>query len=418
MKSKLFLITVITCILILNFGFTSAYVNYYNGDMGLGIPLFEIKEKNIGYPVSLSYQAGIRVDQRSSPVGLGWSVNFPAVSRMVQGLPDGYNGAKVTYFSDPDDDADNTWEEVKYSVGKFLKRLPPGLTISFDPREVIVKNVIAGINAINYQLTKGSRSASFVDYSTLFLKKGNNMRFVDGYFYTLTKDNQDKAHSYARNYLLNEDLFCKGSESDEYKETSQGRLMCDKTVFIPCEVKFSGTGIEAYNSAFERANRYCADKLGMNPLDISDKHAICKSSKQFGFSNETTLSNYVCGINVIKDDGQIKDSYAVHKYAFESVINHSASWNIDREQPDSYIIQMPGLSGVLVPKQSQSVSAFDYRNTISWNLQTASSNMDKIVSIPNSFGIDRFGNSGNNNDITSFEAYDTYGNKYVFSEQE
>ena len=68
MKSKLFLITVITCILILNFGFTSAYVNYYNGDMGLGIPLFEIKEKNIGYPVSLSYQADTTYGRVLAPI--------------------------------------------------------------------------------------------------------------------------------------------------------------------------------------------------------------------------------------------------------------------------------------------------------------------------------------------------------------
>lgn len=84
-------------------------VSYYTGVPKIEIPLFEIKEKDITVPISLSYHAsGIKVDDVSSWVGLGWSLNAGGViTRTIMGLPDehhngflGYNGvgAKVERY--------------------------------------------------------------------------------------------------------------------------------------------------------------------------------------------------------------------------------------------------------------------------------------------------------------------------------
>ncbi|WP_340067271.1 hypothetical protein [Ascidiimonas aurantiaca] len=51
-------------------------VNHATGVPQINIPLFTIEEDGLTLPISLSYHAsGIRVDQLSGPVGLGWTLN-------------------------------------------------------------------------------------------------------------------------------------------------------------------------------------------------------------------------------------------------------------------------------------------------------------------------------------------------------
>ena len=54
-------------------------VNLSSGDMAYVLPLLDID----GFPVSLSYHAGIPMDMESSWVGLGWNINTGAISRGV-----------------------------------------------------------------------------------------------------------------------------------------------------------------------------------------------------------------------------------------------------------------------------------------------------------------------------------------------
>ena len=56
----------------------------------ISIPLVELKEDSFNIPISLSYHAsGIRVNEVSSRVGLGWSLNTGGmISRSVRGIPD------------------------------------------------------------------------------------------------------------------------------------------------------------------------------------------------------------------------------------------------------------------------------------------------------------------------------------------
>lgn len=63
-------------------------VNLFTGDLNYNIPLFQIGN----YPVNISYQSGITMDQEASWVGLGWSLNPGAINREVRGLPDDFAG--------------------------------------------------------------------------------------------------------------------------------------------------------------------------------------------------------------------------------------------------------------------------------------------------------------------------------------
>ena len=70
----------------------SDLVNPYTGDFSYSIPLMDVG----GYPLALSYQSGISMDQEASMVGLGWNLNTGAITRNMRGIPDEFKGDLVT----------------------------------------------------------------------------------------------------------------------------------------------------------------------------------------------------------------------------------------------------------------------------------------------------------------------------------
>jgi hypothetical protein len=67
---------------------TSTMVNLATGDFVYNIPLLEIPGPSGGYPLSLSYHAGIQPNEEASWVGLGWTLNAGSISRSVNGFAD------------------------------------------------------------------------------------------------------------------------------------------------------------------------------------------------------------------------------------------------------------------------------------------------------------------------------------------
>lgn len=71
-------------------------VSTYTGAAMVNIPIYTFSEGGINIPISLSCNtSGIRVDEKASLVGLGWTLNAGGmISRMVMGAPDegSYNG--------------------------------------------------------------------------------------------------------------------------------------------------------------------------------------------------------------------------------------------------------------------------------------------------------------------------------------
>lgn len=70
---------------------TSDMVSPFTGDFNYNIPLLDVG----GYPINLSYQSGVSMDQEASWVGLGWSLNPGIINRNMRSLPDDFNGDKV-----------------------------------------------------------------------------------------------------------------------------------------------------------------------------------------------------------------------------------------------------------------------------------------------------------------------------------
>jgi hypothetical protein len=71
---------------------TTDMVNPFTGDLSYNIPLMEIG----GYPINLSYQSGITMDQEATWAGLGWNVNVGAITRQMRGIPDEFWGEEIT----------------------------------------------------------------------------------------------------------------------------------------------------------------------------------------------------------------------------------------------------------------------------------------------------------------------------------
>jgi hypothetical protein len=74
---------------------TNQMVDLFSGDFNYNIPLIDVPGPNGGYPLNLSYHAGIGMEQEASWVGLGWNINVGEINRMMRGLPDDFKNAKI-----------------------------------------------------------------------------------------------------------------------------------------------------------------------------------------------------------------------------------------------------------------------------------------------------------------------------------
>lgn len=70
---------------------TSEMVDLFSGDFTYNIPLMDVG----GYPLNISYNSGITMDQEASWVGLGWNLNPGAITRNMRGLADDFRGDEV-----------------------------------------------------------------------------------------------------------------------------------------------------------------------------------------------------------------------------------------------------------------------------------------------------------------------------------
>ena len=66
-------------------------VNLFTGDLQYSIPLLDVG----GYPLTLDYSGGIKMNQQATWVGLGWDLNAGAITREMRGIPDEFNGTDL-----------------------------------------------------------------------------------------------------------------------------------------------------------------------------------------------------------------------------------------------------------------------------------------------------------------------------------
>jgi YD repeat-containing protein len=91
------------------FKFTDIPVSQTTGVPNISVPIYEIKLKDFVLPISLSYHsAGIHIEEVSSNIGLGWSLNAGGmISSNVIGLPDNGNRSEIPQDRELIPDVDN-----------------------------------------------------------------------------------------------------------------------------------------------------------------------------------------------------------------------------------------------------------------------------------------------------------------------
>ncbi|MCB4797228.1 hypothetical protein [Neotamlana laminarinivorans] len=103
-------------------------VNLVTGDLSYVLPLLNVPSPEGGYPIALSYHAGIAMEQEASWVGLGWNVNPGAINRSVNGDPDDWrNGKQFNFvYSDLGEE-----EEITIGIGATFKIFNVAIDYSF-----------------------------------------------------------------------------------------------------------------------------------------------------------------------------------------------------------------------------------------------------------------------------------------------
>jgi len=87
------LISNFICIISLVISIFSA-VNESTGHLSLDIPLVTVQGARLSLPINLSYTSGIKIDDKSSWVGLGFDLGIPYIEREVAGAPDEFSGVE------------------------------------------------------------------------------------------------------------------------------------------------------------------------------------------------------------------------------------------------------------------------------------------------------------------------------------
>jgi hypothetical protein len=66
-------------------------VDKFSGDLSYSIPLMDVE----GFPITLSYNPNVRMEQEASWVGLGWNLALGSINREMRGIPDDFKGDKI-----------------------------------------------------------------------------------------------------------------------------------------------------------------------------------------------------------------------------------------------------------------------------------------------------------------------------------
>lgn len=114
---------------------TNEMVDPFSGDFTYNIPLGDA-----GYPINISYNSGVTMDQEAGPLGLGWSLTPGLITRNMRSVPDDFDGDMIK--KDFNIKANKTYgisaktslldELVSIPVGELGLSLNAGLGVTYN----------------------------------------------------------------------------------------------------------------------------------------------------------------------------------------------------------------------------------------------------------------------------------------------
>ena len=111
-------------------------VDLFSGDFNYNIPLLDVD----GYPINLSYNSNVTMEEEAGWVGLGWTLNPGALNRTVRGLPDDFSGKH-----------DRIKSETKLKPNRSIGvDFGPGFLEAVGVQVKLIKNIGIGLTHNNY----------------------------------------------------------------------------------------------------------------------------------------------------------------------------------------------------------------------------------------------------------------------------
>ncbi|SHI64858.1 RHS repeat domain-containing protein [Flavobacterium terrae] len=205
-------------------------VSHFSGLANISIPITTIKVDNIEIPIRLDYYSkGILVDEISSRIGAGWSLNYGGVvSRQIRDKADGYGilyndhfrdfqyspSRRINILSATVDPETNPYDFIPdqfyFSTpsesGKFIFDYMDDQPVIQDYKDII-------INHDFNSTTNASLSSGFI----LTDKEGNK------FYYGKTKDQSRKALNYEKSntsYIYSSNFFQQNNLNESYQPNS------------------------------------------------------------------------------------------------------------------------------------------------------------------------------------------------------
>lgn len=339
---------------------TSDMVDLSSGDFNYNIPIMDVG----GYPLNLAYNSGVTMDQEASWVGLGWDMSVGQIGRQVRGLPDDFNGDKMTYENNMKPNttiggsvnvflAPFGLNEVKASVGMGIKYNNYdgfGFTtnggLSFD----VSKNLSVGMNLESSSTDGVSVSPSVSLHQKYKDKDGLNNTVTGnlGVSMNSRKGIEAVTMSASKTKTIRE-AVPKTRDHGEYKGGSVGgALSFVDASFTPTKrVGMSSTNVmfslnlEGAIVGVDPGVKF-AGYMNTQGIKNSEKY---KTERAFGYENTTSA-----GGSDILDFNREKD---------RTVTKNTVSLPVTNYTYDLYSVQGQGVSGMFRPYRGQVGYVYD-----------------------------------------------------------
>jgi hypothetical protein len=333
---------------------TTDMVNLATGDFTYNIPLLEVPGPAGGYPLSLSYHAGIQPNEDASWVGLGWTLNPGAISRTVNGYPDDQVGAIRTRH-----DFNNGGTRNTYSLGIGVPGAMFGLSISNDSNLGLgigtsfsvgpsfqIKGTGIGIGA---DYTGGNdgygNSFSGVGVNASIGKTGDNAKGLTANIGISTNFNSVSAHA--------------GVGFRDNSNRFQASLLGASISSNGLKPSLSVAGYQL-NQTNGAAGRVTTESWGIStpPIPIGPFTITLGYNYLRYYSDETANVKVIGSVNTLSANGKNADEWSFDSYA---LLNPDASGGViknnDPEKSrggsfpsyDSYNVNAQGLGGSIQP---------------------------------------------------------------------
>ncbi|WP_123877503.1 hypothetical protein [Flagellimonas maritima] len=337
-------------------------VNLATGDFSYVLPLLDLD----GFPVTMSYHAGIPLDMESSWVGLGWNLNTGAINRAVSGTPDDWKDGNSLDFIFYEDSQESY--AINVGVG-FSEAAGVGVGLSWGSNKSLSGSVYAnfgiasanigtdGNYSVGVGLGKdgsnygGSMSISGnVNESGVSFGVGVRAKSSSGAFTTM-------GYNFGSNSFSIGAGFSNNQATDKGQAGASGNLsmsnfsagdfdISSKGFYIPISLKLFHFGFGYRKVTYKLDKAY--PRTGFGILYTSD--AIENTPDNPDDTFEDLQHRYYYGDAYEEAIPVFQDEFVADYKGNREKVNFSyASY-------DSYEVNAPGISGMVQPKYFQNAT--------------------------------------------------------------